>query len=228
MSRAPSTPARRPGLSVEEVVAAAINVLDEAGVAGLSMRKVADRLGTGAATLYAYVSGRDELLELVFDELIGRVPLPEPDPKHWREQLRQMMADLRDVLASHRDAALAGLGRVPTSPKTLAAAETMVAVMRAGGLSDFVIALGVDQLILYVSACAFEAGLYEHGGMSEEELERYWTDVHDFYVALPADQFPVLSSVAPDMTGHDPDERFEFGIEVMISGLEAFDRARTR
>ena len=61
-----------------------------------------------------------------------------------------MMADLHDVLASHRDAALAGLGRVPTTPKTLAAAETMVSVMRAGGLSDLVIALGLDQLILYV------------------------------------------------------------------------------
>ena len=51
-------------------------------MAGLSMRKVAQRLNTGAASLYAYVSGKDELLELVFDELIGQVPLPEPDPRH--------------------------------------------------------------------------------------------------------------------------------------------------
>ncbi len=228
VTRPSGAPTRRPGLTVEEVVAAAIAVLDEAGVAGLSMRKVADHLGTGAATLYAYVSGRDELLEFVFDELIGRVPLPEPDPKRWREQLIQMMVDLRTVLASHRDAALAGLGRVPTSPKTLAATETMVTVMRAGGLSDFVIALGVDQLILYVSACAFEAGLFEHGGMTEADVERYWNDVHDFYASLPADRFPALSSVAPDMTGHDGDERFAFGLEVMIGGLEAFDRRKRR
>ena len=69
------------------------------------------------------------------------------------------MRDLRDILAAHRDAALAGLGRVPTSPKTLAAAEVLVAVLRAGGLSDRVIALGLDQLVLYVSAFAFETGL---------------------------------------------------------------------
>ena len=79
-------------------MAAAIEVLDEAGVVGLSMRRVADQLGTGAASLYAHVSGKDELLELVFDELVGQVPLPEPDPTIWREQVRQMLRDLRAVL----------------------------------------------------------------------------------------------------------------------------------
>jgi AcrR family transcriptional regulator len=58
---------------VQTIVAAAIDVLDEAGVAGLSMRRVAQRLGTGAASLYAHVSGRDELLELVFDQLVGQL-----------------------------------------------------------------------------------------------------------------------------------------------------------
>ena len=131
-------------------MAAAIEVLDEAGVVGLSMRRVADRLGTGAASLYAHVTGKEELLELVFDELVGQVPLPEPDPKIWREQVRQMLRDLRGVLISHRDAALAGLGRIPTTPKALVAAERLAATLRAGGLSDRVIALGLDQLTLYV------------------------------------------------------------------------------
>src|ERR1700741_3352131 len=73
-TRAPSAPrpTRRPALTVEAIVAGAIEVLDEAGVAGLSMRRVADQLGTGAASLYAHVSGKDELLELVFSELVGQ------------------------------------------------------------------------------------------------------------------------------------------------------------
>ncbi len=214
-------PTRRTALTVEAIVAAAIEVLDEAGVVGLSMRRVADRLGTGAASLYAHVSGKDELLELVFDELVGQVPLPEPDPKIWREQVRQMLRDLRAALISHRDAALAGLGRIPTTPKTLVAAETLVATLRAGGLSDRAIALGLDQLILYVSAEAFEAGLMEHGGMTPEEVQRYFDDVHVFYLRLPADRFPVLASVAEEMTGPDGEERFEFGLDVLIAGLEA-------
>jgi AcrR family transcriptional regulator len=199
-------------------VAAAIEVLDEAGFAGLTMRRVAERLGTGAASLYAHVSGREELLELVFDALVGQVRLEEPDPARWREQVHRLLRDLRDTLASHTDAALAGLGRVPTAPQTLAAAEVLTSVLRAGGLTDRVIALGFDQLILYVSACAYETGVYRKADPAD--LERYFAGVHAFYASLPPGRYPVLTAIAPDMTGVDGDERFGFGLDVILAGLE--------
>lgn len=206
-------------------MAAAIEVLDETGVSGLSMRGVAQHLGTGAASLYAHVSSKEELLELVFDELVGRVPLPEPDPERWREQLHQIAVDLRRILLSHRDVALTGLGRVPTSPNVLRAGEVVVAVMRAGGLADRVLALGLDQFLLFVSASAFEDSLYEYSGMTQEEIGRYFDEVHTFYQRLPADRFPVLASIAEEMTGPDDVERFEFGLTALISGFEAMSRA---
>lgn len=224
VARRPKATRRRTGLSVESIVDAAIAVLDESGVAGLSMRRVADRLGTGAASLYAYVSGRDELLELVFDELIGRVPLPEPDPETWREQVHQMGGDLLETLTAHRDAALAGLGRIPTSPKALAGANALAAVLRAGGLSDRTVALGLDQLLLYVCACAFEQGLFAHSGMTQEEIDAYFAEIHRFYEALPADRFPVLASVGDENALYDGDARFTFGLDVLLAGLEAVDR----
>jgi AcrR family transcriptional regulator len=205
------------------IVAAAIEVLDEAGFAGLSMRRVAERLGTGAASLYAHVSGREELLELVFDALVGQVRLEEPDPARWREQLRRLLRDLRDILASHTDAALAGLGRVPTAPQTLAAAEVLTGVLRAGGLTDRVVALGFDQLVLYVSASAYEAGLYRK--TDPAELQRYWAGIRAFYASIPPGRYPVLTAIAPDMTGADDDERFEFGLDLIIAGLEAVSLA---
>lgn len=228
VSRRPKPAARRTGLSVESIVAAAIGVLDESGVAGLSMRRVADRLGTGAASLYAYVSGKDELLELVFDELIGRVPLPEPDPKRWREQVQEALGDLLEILTAHRDAALAGLGRIPTSPKALAGAEALAAVLRAGGLSDRTVALGLDQLLLYVCACAFERGLFEHSGMTQEEIDEYFAEIDGFYAALPPERLPVLASIGEEMAAYDADARFSFGLEVLLAGLEAVDRAARR
>jgi AcrR family transcriptional regulator len=217
---------RKATLTTEAIVAAAIEVLDEGGVAGLSMRRVAEHLGTGAASLYAHVSGKEELLELVYDALVGQVPLVEPDPATWRDQLRQIMRDFHDVLVSHTDAALAGLGRIPTSPQTMAAAEVLAGIMRAGGLCPLVVALGLDQLVLYVSATAFEDGLFRRG-MDEEEMLRYYAGVHAFYAALPAERYPVLASIAPDMTGHDDVERFSFGLDVLIAGLEAVN-ARVR
>jgi AcrR family transcriptional regulator len=210
-------------LSVPVIVAAAIEVLDEAGFAGLSMRRVADRLGTGAASLYAHVSGREELLELVFDALVGQVKLEEPDPARWREQVHRLLRDLRDILASHTDAALAGLGRVPTAPQTLAAAECLVGVLLAGGLSKRVVALGFDQLVLHVSASAYEAGLYRKADPAE--LDRYFAGVHTFYATLPADRYPALTAIADDMTGPDSNERFAFGLDLILDGLEATSAA---
>ena len=208
-------------------MAAAIEALDEGGVAGLSMRKVADRLDTGAASLYAYVSGKDELLELVFDELVGQVQIPEPDPETWREQLIKVMREFHDVLMSHRDAALAGLGRIPTTPRALVAAEGIAALMRAGGLSDRVVALGLDQLLLYVAAHAFERSMYEHGDMTGEDLEQYFEEVHSFFSSLPAASFPVLASMADELVSVDGEGRLEFGLESLIAGLESLS-ARER
>jgi AcrR family transcriptional regulator len=223
VARHRSAVGRKPTLSVPVIVAAAIEVLDEAGFAGLSMRRVADRLGTGAASLYAHVSGREELLELVFDALVGQVKLEEPDPARWREQVHRLLRDLRDILASHTDAALAGLGRVPTAPQTLAAAECLVGVLLAGGLSKRVVALGFDQLVLHVSASAYEAGLYRKADPAE--LDRYFAGVHTFYATLPADRYPALTAIADDMTGPDSNERFAFGLDLILDGLEATSAA---
>jgi AcrR family transcriptional regulator len=218
-------PARRTALTAEGIVAAAIEVLDQTGVSGLSMRAVAQQLGTGAASLYAHVSSKEELLELVFDELVGRVALPQPDPARWREQIHEMATDLRRILISHRDVALAGLGRIPSTPKVLDAAEVVCAVMRAGGLSDRVLALGLDQLTLFIVASAFEDSLYEARQLPPEELAQYFEDVHSFYQRLPVDRFPVLASIADPMTGPDGDERFVFGLDALLSGFEALSSA---
>lgn len=86
--------------------------------------------------------------------------------------MHRLLRDLRDILASHTDAALAGLGWVPPASRTLAAAEVLTGVLRAGGLTYRVIALGFDQLVLYVSASTYEAGLYRKADSAE--IERYF------------------------------------------------------
>ncbi|HUO72652.1 MAG TPA: TetR/AcrR family transcriptional regulator C-terminal domain-containing protein, partial [Solirubrobacteraceae bacterium] len=90
--------------------------------------------------------------------------------------------------------------------------------------SDRVIALCLDQLILYISASAFEQSLYEHGEMTGEEVAQYFEDVHRFFGALPADRFPVLASIADDMVRSDGDDRLQFVLEVLLAGLEALSR----
>jgi AcrR family transcriptional regulator len=218
-------PTRRTAITLDAIVAAAVQTVDESGVAGVTMRRVAERLGTGAASLYAHVSGRDELLELTFDELVGQVPLPTPDPSRWREQVTEMFEDLYRILISHGDAALAGLGRVPTSPKALDAGEVIASVMSAGGLSDRAVALGIDRLLLFTCAAAFEDGILRRSGMSAEDEERYRADMRLFFGNLPTDRFPTLARTQPALADVGGAERLRFGLEALLAGLEALSDA---
>src|SRR5215475_10267794 len=83
-------PATRPQLSRDLIVETAIRLLDADGLDGVSMRRVADELGTGPASLYAHVANKEELLDLVLDRVLAEVELPEPDPARWQEQLREI------------------------------------------------------------------------------------------------------------------------------------------
>ena len=74
-------------LSLDLILRTALELLDAEGLDAVSMRKVAQRLGTGAASLYAYVRNKDELHELVLDLVLGEIELPEPDPARWQEQV---------------------------------------------------------------------------------------------------------------------------------------------
>ena len=152
------------------------------------------------------------------------MPLPSPNPHNWRKQIHQMACDLLETLTAHRDAALAGLGRIPTSPKALTGADTLAAILRAGGLSDRTVALGLDQLLLYVCACAFERGLFGASGMTQEEIDEYFGEIDRFYAALPAGRFPVLASLGGELAAYDAEARFTFGVDVLLAGLEAVER----
>ena len=212
-------PAPRPALTTDAIVTAAIEVLRSDGVDGLSMRLVAKRLGTGAASLYVHVANKDELLELIFDELVSRVPIPEPDPARWQEQLRDMAIALRAELQTFSQVALAGLGRIPISYRSLAAAEGTLALLHAGGLPPKVIGLAADLLALYIVAGVFEESLFEKRGMNEDQIGQYVQQIHDFYAALPADRFPMMAMMAAELTSGDSHDRFLFGLDVLIAGL---------
>src|SRR5262249_48625418 len=106
----------RSPLSREAIVEAALRVLDREGYDGLSMRRVAEELRTGVASLYWHLANKEELLQLVLDRVIGEVHLPAPDPERWQEQLKELAREWRAVYARHRDVARISHGRVPIRP----------------------------------------------------------------------------------------------------------------
>ncbi len=206
---------------------AALKVLDAEGLDAMTMRRVAQELDTGAASLYAHVADKDELTELVVERVVSEMEVPgPPDPERWQEQVMQAGRNMRAVLASHRDVARASFARVPLGPNALHAMDAILAVLRAGGLPDQVVAYAADILPLYVTATAYEESLYSQQGVTPEEFTRYVAEMREYLAALPAEQFPNMKELAIPLTsGASGDERFEFGLEVLVRGLAAMGEA---
>lgn len=210
---------RERSLSRDAIATAALRIVDEEGLDALTMRTVAHVLGTGAASLYAHVNSKEELLELVVERVIGEVQLPgEPDAARWQEQIKEMAREIRAVFSRHRDVARASFARIPLGENALRGTEWMIAVLRAGGLPDQVIGLACDLLPLYVVAVSYEESLYGTDTAPEEVLQ-YVEGMRRYFAALPADRFPNVISLAGPLTAGDPATRFEFGLDVLIRGL---------
>jgi AcrR family transcriptional regulator len=212
----------REPLTRERIVDAAMAIVDAEGLDGLSMRRVADRLGTGPASLYAHVSGKEDLLQLLIDRVAADVPLPDPDPEHWQEQLKAIVRGMHHALLAHRDLARAAIANIPLGEAALTGSDRMIAVLRAGGLPDRVVAYAVDLLPLYAVATAYEQGLRLQK-MTTEEGERYIREVGEYFAALPADRFPNIVALAGELVD-DTQDRFEFGLDVLVAGLAAYGR----
>jgi AcrR family transcriptional regulator len=224
----PGSPRRRRGaarrvLTREAIVDAAMELLDAGGLGELNMRAVADKLGTGPASLYAHVSGKEELLGLLIDRVSGEVKTPVIGAAPWQDQIKDMIRDVRGRLAAHRDLAHAALGVVPSGPNALVLIEAMLGVMRESGLPDQTISYAVDILALYANATAYEESLRAEQEEAGEDREGDWiAEMRAYFTSLPADRFPNLKAMAvPLTTTGAPDARFEFGLEALVRGIES-------
>jgi len=217
--RKTATPRR--ALSREAIVATALDVLRAEGMDAVSMRRVAADLGTGPASLYAHVAGKDELLDLLYDEVVGAVPLFEPDPARWKEQVTQLWSDCRAVLAGAGDIARYSLGRVPMGPNALRISELTMAVLRSGGVPDQAVAWAVDVVGMFVTANAVEDAVTADLARQGRDPQEYYDQVHRYFAGLPADRFPVTATLVPQLMTGTGDERFRFGLALLVGGLAA-------
>ncbi|MEA2125598.1 MAG: hypothetical protein QOI80_2380 [Solirubrobacteraceae bacterium] len=215
--RAPTTQPARRGLNRDVIADVAMRVLDAEGLDAVTMRRVAQELGTGPASLYAHVSGKDDLFAILVDRAIGETPMPAP-VGDWQEQVKEYVRLVRKMYTSHRDLARASMGVIPTGPNALRFADHVLGILRGGGLDDQTCAWAIDLLSLYGTAVAFEEGVE-----GEPDLELL-DQIGEQFAALPADRYPNMAALAEALVTGDGDERFEFGLEILVTGLAA--RAR--
>lgn len=213
----------------ETIVEAALRVLDRVGVDDLSMRLVADELRTGPASLYWHVRGKDELLQLLFERLNDEIELPEPDPARWQEQLKMLGRQVRALAHRRRDYARISLGRIPSGPSLARFAEWMFALLLPVGVPDQVIAYVGDLLSLYVGAYAFEESLGPPSPTGEPMTpDQIGGMFRDYLRSLPTTQFPNVHRAADLLFAGNADARFEFGMEVLVRGIESYISTRDK
>src|SRR3954465_13196714 len=125
--------ARRPAratLSREAIVEAALELLDLGEIARVSMRRLADVLGTGAASLYWHVSGKGQLFEMIVDRLVERAGPPALAGADWTEQVRDWARAVRTVSLEHPWLTAPEADIFPTGPNVMAQSELLLGALR--------------------------------------------------------------------------------------------------
>ncbi len=225
-------PARRgprPGLSLAQIVAAAIDVADREGLAALSMRRVATELGVGTMSLYRYVPGKGELLDLMLDEVGGIGDDPEAFRElSWREAMERFAWGLWELL--HRHPWLIGVNqaRPILGPKALTGLEFVIGLLRELELTDqekMALIMAIDH---YVTGTArtflLQAQAAEESGVSDEE---FWAAQYPLLEsAMCSGRFPNLAAMSEDSYAIDGPTALAFGLTPLLDGLAAIVETR--
>jgi TetR/AcrR family transcriptional regulator, tetracycline repressor protein len=213
-------PAREP-VTPERIADAALRLIDVQGLDGLTVRALAQELGVGTMTLYWYVQNKDEVLDLVADRMLADIPLPPADMA-WQAAVRQVAVAVRAALLRHGGAVPVMLGRGSFGPNGLRIVDNAIRVFRAAGFEEadaadsyFAVANFVNGFAAQQTAGSFLASRPGFDGKG------YFRMVQAYIEALPVDRYPNLQAAAPRIFSASLDERFAFGLDCLIGGLEA-------
>ncbi|RCG20094.1 TetR/AcrR family transcriptional regulator [Sphaerisporangium album] len=223
----------RPDLSVDRIVGAAIEVADTDGLAALTMRRVAERLGVGTMSLYTYVPGKAELLDLMLDTVIGETARPAVEGG-WRARLEMIAREKWALYQRHPWLLYVATTRPPLGPNVTAAYEYELSAVDGVGLTDLEMDSVVTLIGGYVHGAArgaVEAAQAEQRtGMSDEQ----WWYAHAPYLGkvMDAGRYPLAARVgtaAGEAYGaaSDPAHAFEFGLERVLDGIAHLIDRRT-
>lgn len=208
-----------PVIDRESIAHAALALLDEVGLEGLTMRNLAKKLGIKASSLYWHLQNKQDLLGLLAEEIC--MPMREPDRSlPWVDQLEALALEFRRVLLLHRDAArlLASSGG-PTGPKRLRLAEIMLRILLDAGFEPRDAAraglMANDYVTTFVMGETQRTG--NEAGQAEEDST---ADLQNWIEALPKDAYPSMIALAPYLAVPDAEESFRFGLHILKTGLE--------
>lgn len=220
----------RPPLTRRRVVEASLRLVDEHGLEALTFRKLATELGTSPMAPYSYVRNKEELLDLMLDLVLGEIDLSAPRGSDWAGRLRAMFRSYHSVLAAHPGIAGVYRERVKIGPNGLRAIDHALSVLREAGFTRagtvnaffalFNYTIGFEQI--------GEVDPAGDGPTHEDDQGDVHQIVRAFFSALPPEEIPNIVALAPYLTGPKRGRRFEYGLDLILAGLQAKQAARAK
>jgi AcrR family transcriptional regulator len=207
---------RRLPLSRDRVLRAAIVLADEGGIASLTMRKLGQELGVEAMSLYNHVANKDDIVDGIVDLVFAEIELPSSDGE-WKAAMRRRAISLRDVLLRHRWAIGLMESRRNAGPANLGHHDAVVGSLRAGGFDITMVAHAYSVLDGYIYGFALTK-LTLPFDTSEEVADVAQTMLRPF----PVNTYPNLVAMIEHALkpGYDYGDEFEYGLDLILDGLE--------
>ena len=212
----------QPSLSVDAIVTAAVALADAEGVDAVSMRRIASELSVGTMSLYRYVETKDDLLDLMTDQVMGEDGDGGGPTGDWRADLREVARSYRLLILRHPWLLPIGASRPPMGPHVLRRSERLFGVLDGLGLDIEQVAGLTGTVIAYVRGVVLtetaEAELIRRTGQTLDDYRRavgpYLRDV------LAAGQHPLLARFVHEADDHpDPDRVFLAGLDRVLDGI---------
>lgn len=219
----------KPTLSLEQIIAAAVTIADVEGLAAVSMRRVAAELGVGTMSLYRYVPGKAELLDLMLDHVDKCIDDPELTSLGWREYLETCARGSRQLYLAHPWLVHVDRTRPLLGPNALAGFDQYLAGLDGVGLTDQERVAVIGLIDAYTSSLARSqvnaAEADKRTGTTSDEFWQAQTPV--MVKAMATGDYPQVAALSEDAFSMSDDDMFEFGLQRILDGLERYiDRRR--
>ncbi len=204
-------------LSRGRVLRAAIAFADDKGIESLSMRKLGQELGVEAMSLYKHVANKDDMLDGMVDVVFSEIDLP-PSGTDWRMAMRQRAISAREVLSRHPWAIGLTESRMKPGPANLRHHDSVLGCLREAGFSIEMAIHAYSALDSYIYGFALQEQSLpfdnpdQVGEVSETMLSQF-----------PVDEYPYLTETMVEhvgKSGYDYADEFEFGLDLILDGLE--------
>jgi AcrR family transcriptional regulator len=206
---------RANGLSLDRIFVATVAILEDEGLEAVTMRRIADHLGTGPASLYRHVSGRDELLVLLTDRLLATEVSVDEEAVDWRTGCERIAKSFRErLLRSPALAVLAAQGQM-LGPNSLLGRERVLCWLID---QEFSASLAVHTYLLLTRFVIGSLSTYDRSS-KQDPGER--DELVLLFKELDPAEFPTLVAVANQIGGQRPEDEFELGLTALLDGIAA-------